>query len=190
MRKIQIPRGKGLGGSTLINGMIYVRGQASDYDAWTNTGVCNWNFATLLPYFRKIENYCPYSAMRGSGGPMHIHQVSERFPLSSAFLKAAQQDGYTLNSDYNAGEQVGFGYYQMLQHNGGRWSVFDGYLASARQRRNLRVETQAQVLCLNLKEKHCIGVSYLKSGVIREVSARIEVILCAGSVQTPQLLKE
>jgi len=188
-RKIAIPRGKGLGGSTLINGMIYVRGQPADYDAWADTGVDGWNYAALEPYFRKLEDYPLGDKKRGVDGPMHIKQVSERFPLSTAFLEAAQQEGQPLNPDYNGEEQTGFGYYQVLQHAGKRWTVVDGYLNPARHRPNLSIETQAQVLHVNLQDKRCSGITYLKSGIKQRVSVNKEVILCAGAIQSPQLLE-
>lgn len=188
-RVIAVPRGKGLGGSTLINGMIYVRGQPGDYDAWAETGARDWNFNTLKPYFRKMENYSQGDETRGHEGPMRIHQVTERFPLSNAFLEAAQQGEHHLNADYNGDDQTGFGYYQVAQHGGKRWSVVDGYLKPARSRANLQIETGAHVLRLNLDGKRCTGVTYTQRGREVTVSAAIEVILCAGSVQSPQILE-
>lgn len=188
-REIAVPRGKGLGGSTLINGMIYVRGQPGDYDAWAEMGAKDWNFKTLEPYFNKLENYAQGDATRGHQGPMRIHQVTERFPLSSAFIDAAKEDGHPLNPDYNGKDQTGFGYYQVAQHGGKRWSVVDGYLKPARDRSNLSIETQAHVLKLNLDGKRCTGVTYRKYGREVTVSAKTDVILCAGAIQSPQILE-
>lgn len=188
-REIAVPRGKGLGGSTLINGGIYVRGQPGDYDQWEKQGAQGWNFATLKPYFTRLETYAHGDENRGRQGPMHIHQVSERFPISDAFMAAAQQDGQPLNEDYNGAEQAGFGYYQVIQHQGRRWSVVDGYLKPARQRSNLTIETEAHVLRLDLEGSRCTGVTYRQRGVEVTVKANEEVILCAGAIQSPQLLE-
>ncbi|HBP28978.1 MAG TPA: choline dehydrogenase [Advenella kashmirensis] len=214
-RTIAVPRGKGLGGSTLINGMIYVRGTREDYDGWVNQGAVGWSYDEVVTYFDKIENYnqMPHEnaidnnqamsremkeregsafeyATRGSGGPMHISEVGERFPLSTAFLQAAQEHGLHRNSDYNLGDQEGVGYYQVLQKNGRRWSVADGYLTPARGRRNLHIRTHAHVLRVNLQGKRCVGLTYRdRSGTTQDVTARIETILAAGAIQSPHLLE-
>lgn len=188
-REIAVPRGKGLGGSTLINGMIYVRGQPGDYDAWESTGAKHWNFSTLKPYFKKLETYTQGDETRGHDGPMHIHQVTERYPVSDAFLKAAGEDGQRLNPDYNADDQTGFGYYQVAQHKGRRWSVVDGYLKPARARANLHIETHAHVLRLELEGSQCTGITYRQGGREVTVNARQDVILCAGAIQSPQILE-
>lgn len=188
-RTIAVPRGKGLGGSTLINGMIYVRGQPGDYDAWEQAGARGWGAAAIEPYFRKLENYAPGSSRRGHDGPMHLHQVSERFAIADAFMKAAAEDGQPMNDDYNDERQDGFGWYQALQHQGRRWSTYDGYLKPARKRPNLRIETHAHVLRVELDGRRCTGITYRKHGHEVTVAAGIEVIMTAGSVQTPQILE-
>lgn len=188
-RVIAVPRGKGLGGSTLINGMIYVRGQPGDYDAWRDAGAAGWGFADVEPYFRKLEHYAGGGPERGHGGPMHVEQVRERFPISDAFLEAAQADGWPWNEDYNGQRQDGVGHYQVTQRRGRRWSAYDAYLKPARRRANLRIETQAQVLRVQLEGRRCTGVVYRQDGREIAVAARAEVILAAGAVQTPQLLE-
>ncbi|MCV4076473.1 GMC family oxidoreductase [Pseudomonas monteilii] len=188
-REISVPRGKGLGGSTLINGMIYVRGQPGDYDAWESTGAKQWNFATLKPYFKKFETYAQGDESRGHDGPMHIQQVKERYPISDAFLEATVQDGHLHNEDYNGDDQTGFGYYQVAQYKGRRWSVVDGYLKPARARANLHIETNAHVLRLELEGSRCTGITYRQGGREITVSARHDVILCAGAIQSPQILE-
>lgn len=188
-RKIAIPRGRGLGGSSLINGMIYVHGQPHDYDRWSDLGATGWSAKTVLPYFKKLETYALATANRGNTGPMHIDQVRERFPIASAILQAAKQAGYPENPDYNGSDQEGFGYYQVAQKDGQRWSVYDGYLKPALQRSNLDVQTQAMVLRLDFDGKRCVGVTYRQEGQIKTVKARKEVILAAGAVQSPQLLE-
>lgn len=188
-RVIAVPRGRGLGGSTLINGMIYVRGQPGDFDAWEQGGARGWGAAAVEPYFRKLEDYAPGGPRRGHGGPMRLHRVSERFQIADAFLKAAQQDGQPLNEDYNDERQDGVGWYQMLQHGGRRWSTYDGYLKPARSRPNLRIETGAHVLRVELDGARCTGVTFRQAGREVTVQAGIEVIMAAGSVQTPQILE-
>ena len=188
-RTIAVPRGKGVGGSTLINGMIYVRGQPQDYDGWEAAGATGWGHAQAERVFRKIEHYEPGGPTRGKNGPMHLEEVAERFPVSDAFLRAAQEDGQPLNPDYNAGDQEGMGYYQVLQHRGRRWSVVDGYMKPAAGRKNLRVECGAHVTRLVFEGKRCVGVTYRKDGHEHTVRARRETLLCLGAVQSPQLLE-
>ena len=188
-RVISVPRGKGLGGSTLINGMVYVRGQPGDYDAWKEGGARGWGFSDVEPYFRKFEQYDQGGPTRGHDGPMKLAQVRERFPISDAFVKAALEDGQPFNEDYNAERQDGVGYYQVTQSGGRRWSVYDGYLKPALQRKNLRVETHAQVLRLELRDKRCVGVTYRQHGQEITVNAEVEVILAAGAIQSPQVLE-
>ncbi|MBO9353643.1 FAD-binding protein [Bordetella petrii] len=189
-RRISIPRGKGLGGSTLINGMIYVRGQPGDYDAWAERGALGWGHAEVAPYFERLEHTCVGAAGRGRGGPMHIEEVAERFPISDAFLEAARQDGQPRNPDYNGPDQHGFGYYQVCQRRGRRWSAADGYLAPARRRPNLHVRTGALATRLLLDGTRCTGVRVRqRDGSEIEIDARAEVILAAGAVQSPHLLE-
>lgn len=188
-RTIAVPRGKGLGGSTLINGMIYVRGQPQDYDRWHTEGATGWSAADVQPYFERLENYVKGGPGRGTQGPMHITEVTERYPISEAFIQAARQAGYPQNTDYNGKDQEGFGYYQVSQRQGRRWSVLDGYLEPARNRSNLAVKTNAHVLKINLDGARCTGVTYRVDGQEHTVKARIEVIMAAGAVQTPQILE-
>lgn len=189
-RAIVVPRGKGLGGSSSINGMIYVRGQAADFDTWAQLGAKGWSFEDVLPYFRKLEHFeDPDAPLRGRGGPMNIVRVSERFPIAEAFIAAAAQAGYTLNPDYNGHEQEGFGYYQVTQKNGRRWSAADGYLRPARGRPNLDVRLDAHAVGLTFEGPRATGVRYRVGGKDRFVRARNEVILAAGAVQSPHLLE-
>lgn len=188
-REISVPRGKGLGGSTLINGMIYAKGQPEDYDRWEESGAHGWSYKDVEPYFKKLESFVHNTTQRGNNGPMNIDVVNQRFPISSAFIKAAEEEGHPVNDDYNSGSQTGFGYYQTTQKNGRRWSVVDGYLNSARKRKNLKIETHAQVLKLELQGKRCVGVTYRKSGKLKTVKSNIEVVMAAGAIQTPQILE-
>ena len=189
-RAISIPRGKGLGGSTLINGMIYVRGQARDFDDWAQRGARGWSFADVLPYFRKLEDFDGATGQtRHKGGPLAITEVGLRPELSEAFIRAAEQAGHARNTDYNDGHQEGFGYYQVNQRGGRRVSAEKAYLAPARRRANLTVVTGAHILRLDLEGSKVVGATYRKDG--RDVSVRAgrEVIVCTGAVQTPQLLE-
>lgn len=188
-RRIAVPRGKGLGGSSLINGMIYVRGQRGDYDDWESAGATGWGYSSVEPYFRKIETFVSNDPRRGQCGPMHIDTVAERFPIAGAFLAAAVEDGQPLNDDYNLDDQLGFGYYQALQKNGRRWSVVDGYLRPARNRPNLTIVKDAHVKRLIFDGKRCHGVRYALGNLDVAVDSNLEVLLCAGAVHSPQLLE-
>ena len=188
-RTIAVPRGKGLGGSSLINGMIYVHGQPQDYDHWAALGATGWSASEVAPYFKKLETYLPGKGDRGHTGPMHIAQVTQRYPIAQALVQAAKEDGQLLNDDYNAERQDGFGYYQVAQKGGQRWSVVDGYLKPVRQRRNLTIHTGAHVTRVNVENGRCTGVTYLQKGQSLSVLARREVVMAAGAVQTPQILE-
>jgi len=189
-REIAIPRGKGLGGSTLINGMIYVRGQAQDFDGWAQAGCTGWSFADVLPYFRRLEAYDGEGdATRGRVGPFPVTDVEERPEIAEAFIAAAGQAGYPRNPDYNGPSQDGFGYYQVNQRHGRRVSAADAYLAPARARSNLRVMTGAHVLRVDLDGKRATGVTYRIDGIERRAAARHSVVLTAGAIQTPHLLE-
>ncbi len=188
-RRIVVPRGKGLGGSTLINGMIYVRGQAEDFDTWAQAGATGWGFQDVEPYFKKLEDYPEGGAGRGHGGPAHISRVSVHDPLADAFIEAGHQAGYPVNADYNDGDQAGFGYYQATQKGGRRWSAADAYLRPALSRPNLRIETDAQATGIALAEGRAKAVLYRQGGVERQAPCRGEIILACGAVQSPHLLE-
>lgn len=158
-RKIAIPRGRGLGGSSLINGMIYVRGQKQDYDGWAQAGCTGWSFEDVLPYFKKLEDFDgPPHPLRARGGPLPLTVVRERPALAEAFIAAAEAAGYPRNPDYNADSQDGFGYYQVNQRNGRRVSAADAYLKPARRRPNLAVRTGAHVLRLEIEGRRVSAV--------------------------------
>lgn len=195
-RRIAVPRGKGLGGSTLINGMIYVRGTAEDYDGWAQQhGAHGWSWSDVEPYFRKLEHWKHNNSTqthpaRGTDGPMHVCEVAERYPIANAFIQAAESAGIPFNLDYNVGKQEGVGYYQVLQKQGKRWSVADGYLTPALKRANLTVIDRAQVTRVNIEGSRCTGVTFVRDdGTSSTVHAQAEVILAAGAIQTPQILE-
>lgn len=193
-RQIAIPRGKGLGGSTLINGMIYVRGIAEDFDGWAEQGATGWSFAQVAPYFKKLEHYLPPAGQyadpaRGLDGPLYIVEESERHPLTSAFIKSAQRHGLPLNPDYNVGAQLGVGYYQVVKKNGRRWHVADAYIEPARGRKNLHIVTGFLAHRLLFENQKCIGVRGAAAGKTHVFRAGKEVIVSAGAIQSPQLLE-
>jgi choline dehydrogenase len=143
-RSIPIPRGKTLGGSSSINGMLYVRGNPLDYNTWAQFGNRGWSYEAVLPYFRKSEHFEPGGdEARGRGGLLNVANMIERAELLDAFVDAAAAEGYPRNPDYNNGSQEGFGYYQVTQKNGRRWSTARAFLDPARGRSNLRIETEA-----------------------------------------------
>lgn len=187
-REIPLPSGRGLGGSGLINGMVYVRGQAADYDGWAAGGATGWAWADVEPYFRRIEDYAQGGPGRGRGGPLHVTQVRERFAMADAFLRAAVEDGNPLVDDYNV-DQAGFGYYQVNQYRGRRWSPYEAYLAPARRRPNLAVMPHTHALGLEFDGPRCVGARILHKGSAQRVRARREVILAAGAFRSPQLLE-
>ncbi len=189
-RRIPMARGKVLGGSSSINGMLYVRGHPSDYDQWAQMGNRGWSYQEVLPYFQKSEN-CNFSEgpSRGQGGPLEVSRVTSENELANVFIKAALAEGFAFNADYNSGDQDGFGHIQVTQKNGQRWSAARGYLHPVLDRKNLEVRTDAKVLRLELKDGRCTGAVYERDGRRETISAQAEVILAAGAVQSPQLLE-
>src|SRR6201994_2507610 len=189
-RSIPIPRGKTLGGSSSINGMVYVRGNPLDYDTWAQFGNRGWSYESVLPYFKKSEHYEPGGDdTRGRGGPLNVAALRERAELADAFIEAAAAEGFPRNPDYNNGNQEGFGYFQATQKNGRRWSTARAFLDPARRRPNLRIETEAFATRVLLDGKRAVGVAYVQRGEAREAHCRAEVILCAGAVKSPHLLE-
>ncbi|MBT5911554.1 MAG: choline dehydrogenase [Rhodospirillaceae bacterium] len=189
-RSIPIPRGKVLGGSSSINGMVYVRGQPLDYDTWSQLGNRGWSYDSVLPYFKKSENYeSSKSSWRGNDGPLITSEGSERNELLDAIMDAAEESGYPKNPDYNSGDQEGFGYFQVTQNKGRRWSTAKAFLEPALKRSNLRLEIKAHTLKILIEDKTAVGVVYQQSGKIKTIRARKEVIVCAGAVQSPQILE-
>jgi choline dehydrogenase len=189
-RRIPIPRGRTLGGSSAINGMLYVRGNPLDYNTWSQFGNRGWSYEAVLPYFRKAEHFEPGGdGSRGRGGPLHVAHMRERAELLDAFIDAAVDEGFPRNKDYNNGRQEGFGYYQVTQKNGERWSTARGFLDPARGRPNLKIETEALVGKVILEGRRAVGVAYTQAGVAKEARASREVILAAGAVKSPHLLE-
>jgi choline dehydrogenase len=189
-RKIYWPRGRGLGGSSSINGLIFIRGQREDYDHWAQLGNTGWDWNSVLPYFIKSEhNSRGASAAHGGGGPLWMSDISEKSELMEAIIRGAEELGVPRTDDFNSGDQEGVGYYQLFTHNGWRISSAAAYLKPARSRENLRVETGAHATGLILEGRRAAGVRYRQNGAIRAAKAAREVILSAGSLQSPQLLQ-
>jgi choline dehydrogenase len=189
-RTIPVPRGKTLGGSSSINGMLYVRGNPLDYDTWAQFGNRGWSYESVLPYFKKAEN-CELGGddSRGHGGPLNVAALRQRAELADAFIEAAVGEGFPHNPDYNNGHQEGFGYVQATQRDGRRWSTARGYLDPAKSRPNLRIETEALATGILLDGKRAAGVAYTQRGAAKEARCDGEVILCAGAVKSPHLLE-
>lgn len=185
------PRGKVLGGSSSINAMVFVRGLPGDFDAWAEQGNPGWGWHDVLPWFRRLEHsaHGP-SAWRGTGGPVHVSDVStEVHPLCERYLAAGQEAGLARIEDLNGAHQDGVGLYQITTRSGLRESASTAYLRPALRRANLRVRTQAQACAIRFDGRRATGVDYLRAGRRHSAQARAEVILCAGAVASPQLLQ-
>ncbi len=188
-RRLWWPRGKVLGGSSSINAMCYTRGVAGDYDDWARDGAEGWDWARVLPYFRRSEhNEHGADALHGGDGPLHVSDLRHRNPLSEAFVTAGVQAGLRANHDFNGPEQEGVGFYQVTQKDGARCSSAAAYLRPIRARRNLRVVTGVQVHRVLIEGGRATGVCYARRGVATTARAAREVLLCAGAVNSPQLL--
>jgi len=190
-RPIPIPRGKVLGGSSSINGMLYVRGNSGDYDGWAQLGNRGWSYQDILPYFRKSENReTGADEYRGSGGLLNVADLTETYELLDQVIQAGTEIGVPANPDYNGATQEGFAYFQLTQKNGRRHSTKTAFLNPVRRRPNLHVETHAQATDVIFDGKSAVGVNYRSHGSrIKQVRAGREVILSAGAVQSPQLLE-
>ncbi len=189
-RRIYWPRGRTLGGSSSINGLIYVRGQPEDYDHWAALGNRGWSYEEVLPYFVKSEgNARGAFAGHGGEGPLKVSDIGARHELIEAFIAGAGQIGVPRTEDFNGRDQEGAGYYQLTTHKGLRCSTAKAYLADARRRPNLRIATDAMATQLILRGRRAAGVHYRQGGQPRQALARAEVILCAGAIQSPQLLQ-
>lgn len=189
-RSLQWPRGKVLGGSSSLNGLLYVRGQREDYDRWESLGNKGWCYKEILPYFKKSEDQeRGANDYHGVGGPLKVSDLRIRRPIADFFIKAATQIGIPENPDYNGEKQEGVGYFQQTARNGFRCSTAKGFLNPIKSRANLTVLTRAQTTRILLEGKKAIGIEYIKSGQLHQVSASCEVILSAGAIGSPQLLQ-
>ena len=186
-RRIFTPRGKVLGGSSSINGLVYIRGQPEDFDDWETPG---WSFGELLPYFKRSEDQAHGADdLHGAGGPLTVSDQSEPHELCDAFIEAAVQAGHPRNADFNGERQEGAGYSQLTTRNGFRCSTAVGYLRPARNRANLQVATEALATRVLFAGTRATGVEYLQNGIRVTASAAKGVILSGGAINTPQLLQ-
>lgn len=190
-RRIHSPRGKVLGGSSSVNGMVYVRGDRSDFDHWAQLGNRGWTFEDCLPYFRKSESFeAGDGPARGHGGPLRVTRRGIIHPYAKAFFEACRQYGLEANDDFNGGgDQEGVGPTDSTMADNKRWSSSRAFLWPAMSRKNLRVLTKAHATRILFEGKRAVGVEFRQGGALRTLRARREVILCGGAVNSPQLLQ-
>ena len=189
-RQVFQPRGKVLGGSSSINGLLYVRGQHEDYDRWRQHGNTGWGFDDVLPYFKKAEDQQRGADdYHGAGGPLPVSDMLHADPLSGAFIKAAVESGIPDNPDFNGATQEGAGWFQTTTRNGRRASTARSYLRPAKERRNLHIETSALAQRILFDGRRAAGVEYRQNGALRTVRARKEILISSGAYNSPQLLQ-
>jgi choline dehydrogenase-like flavoprotein len=185
------PRGKGLGGSSSINAMVYIRGHRSDYDQWASLGCAGWSFADVLPIFKRSEDNADFDGeYHGKGGPLPVNKLRTDNPTQQVFLDAAREAQFRIREDFNAEDHEGLGIYQVTQQNGERWSAARAYIHPVMARRsNLRVETGAQASRILFEGKRAVGVEFRQGNETRQMRARREIIVSSGAFQSPQLLQ-
>src|ERR1700751_6391082 len=189
-RSLHWPRGRVLGGTSSINGMLYVRGNPADYDGWAQMGCRGWSYSDVLPYFKKSEHSDPGDTeYRGKSGPLLVEDYRPILPLTHRFVEAAQQAGFPLTRDYNGAVQEGVGYSQMTRNGRFRGSTARTFLAEARRRPNLRVITKAVATRGLLDGNRCTGVAYRQKGSDHRVLVAREVVVSGGTVNSPHLLQ-
>ena len=189
-RVIQHDRGKTIGGSSSINGLVFIRGHALDYEGWQQSGCPGWGYADVLPYFKRMENYGGgEDDFRGVDGPLHVHRADPQDPITLAFIKAGQEAGYPRTNDISGFCQEGFGVSDRTVYNGERWSTARAYLDPARKRSNLKIQTGSLVHKITFDGTKAVAVTYMTgSGALKSVHARKEIILSAGAVGSPHIL--
>ncbi|HEV7436698.1 MAG TPA: GMC family oxidoreductase N-terminal domain-containing protein, partial [Pseudorhizobium sp.] len=189
-RSLSYPRGKLLGGCSSINGMIYMRGQARDYDLWRQMGCEGWGWDDVLPYFKKSEDHYKGSDdLHGSGGEWRVEKSRVRWAVLDSFQKAAEEVGIPVTEDFNRGTNEGSGYFDVNQRSGIRWNTSKAFLRPAKNRRNLTVLTKAHARRLLVEEGEVRGVEFQHNGMAKQAYASRETILCAGSIGSPQILE-
>lgn len=189
-RRLQWPRGKVLGGSSSLNGLLYVRGQREDYDRWAALGNAGWSYDEVLPYFIKSEDQeRGADAYHGVGGPLKVSDLRLRRPIADAFIAASKELGIPSNSDYNGAIQEGVGYFQQTASKGLRCSTAKGFLNPVKRRPNLKIVTKAHITKVLFADKRAVGVEYIRGGTRHTVNAAREVILSAGAIGSPQILQ-
>lgn len=188
-RRLACPRGKVIGGSSSINGMVYVRGHALDYEAWEDMGAAGWGYRHVLPYFKRLESaHGGQDGWRGSDGPIHVTRGRRANPLFHAFVEAGRQAGYPVTADYNGEQQEGFGPMEMTVWRGRRWSAANAYLKPARRRSNLTLQARTLVRRILIENRRATGVEIERGGRRAILRARREVIVTASSINSPKLL--
>ena len=189
-RALGYPRGKVLGGCSSINGMIYMRGQARDYDHWRQLGCAGWGWDDVLPHFRKSEDhYRGADDKHGAGGEWRVEKARVRWAVLDAFQKAASEAGIPETADFNRGDNEGSGYFDVNQRSGIRWNTAKAFLRPARNRRNLTILTKAHVRRLVIEEGRIAGVEFQHDGEVKRVRCRRETVLSAGAIGSPQILE-
>ncbi|GHC66738.1 GMC family oxidoreductase [Limoniibacter endophyticus] len=189
-RSLAYPRGRVLGGCSSINGMIYMRGQAQDYDRWRQMGCEGWGWSDVLPFFRKSEDhYLGDNDMHGSGGEWRVEKSRVRWAVLDAFQNAAAEAGIPIIKDFNRGNNEGSSYFEVNQRNGVRWNTAKAFLRPAVHRKNLTVSTGAHVRRILIEERRATGVTFHHEGVEKTIKANREVILSAGSIGSPHILE-
>jgi len=189
-RVMHCPRGRALGGSSSINGLVYIRGNPLDFERWEEEGAEGWGYRNVLPYFKRAETRDEGgTAYRGGDGPLHTKYGKLANPLYRAFIEAAEQAGYPQTEDVNGFQQEGFGRMDMTAYRGQRWSAASAYLKPAMQRPNLAIRTHATATRILMENRRATGVAYVQGGAERIATARREVILAGGPINSPQLLK-
>ena len=184
-RELWCPLGKTLGGSSSINGMIYIRGQKEDYDSWAEAGNTGWSYENVLPYFRRAENNNTIAdEYHGTDGPLRVSNQRSPHVICKDYIRAAQQAGHKLNPDFNGDDQLGTGLYQVTQHDGRRASAAVCYLHPAMKRPNLTVITNAQTKKIILENRRAVGVEYIRNGKVEIVNCEREILVTSGSMNT------
>jgi len=189
-RALKYPRGKVLGGCSAINGMIYIRGQAADYDGWRQAGNPGWSWAEVLPYFRKAEDhYAGESPFHGAGGELRVERQRLRWDILEAFQRAAEEYGIPRVNDFNTGDNFGVSFFEVTQRKGWRWSAADAFLKPVKSRDNLRVVTGALADRLVIRQGRAVGIAYRLGGEEHVAMARGEVLLASGAIGSPAILE-
>ena len=189
-REIFFPRGKGFGGSSSINGHLYVRGQPDDYNQWAQLGNHGWSYDDILPYFKKSEFKENGNAdTRGKDGPLFVSDIVEKHPICEEFIKGSKELGIETQEDYNSGNQEGIFYYQRTIKNGARFSAYDAFLKTAIKRKNVDIKKNTLVLKIIFKGKKAVGLICERDNKEFQIYANKEIILCAGAIGTPHLLQ-
>ena len=191
-RRLATPRGKVIGGSSSINGMVYVRGHAKDFDHWAASGARGWSYGDVLPYFKRMEHWHSGghggdADWRGTDGPLHITRGPRKNPLFEAFVESGRQAGYEVTSDYNGEQQEGFGPMEQTVWRGRRWSAANAYLRPALRRKNVTL-VRGLVSKVVIENGRATGVELMRSRAVEIIKARREVVLAAGSINSPKLL--